>query len=153
MMTSSNGNIFRVTGSLCWEFTNHRWILRTKESDAELWCFLWSAPWINGWVNTREVCDLRRHRAHHDITVMYLLYWCSKHCYWKFISLYTVEMNACMSYFSSLLRKKHWWHFYFSNNIPDTFLHAHSIHVVVTCYVYQKTHTPIFFCYALVSYG
>ena len=44
MMTSSNGNIFRVTGPLCGEFTGHRWIPRTKASDAELWCFLWSAP-------------------------------------------------------------------------------------------------------------
>ena len=43
MMTSSNGNIFRVTGPLCGEFTGHRWITRTKASDAELWCFLWSA--------------------------------------------------------------------------------------------------------------
>ena len=44
MMTSSNGNIFRVTGHLCGEFTGHRWIPRTKARDAELWCFLWSAP-------------------------------------------------------------------------------------------------------------
>ena len=44
MMTSSNGNIFRVTGLLCWEFTGHRWIPCTKDSDAELWCFLWTAP-------------------------------------------------------------------------------------------------------------
>ena len=44
MMTSSNGNIFRVTGHLRWEFTGLRWIPRTKASDAELWCFLWSAP-------------------------------------------------------------------------------------------------------------
>ena len=44
MMTSSNGNIFRVTGHLCGEFTGQRWIPRTKASDAELWCFLWSAP-------------------------------------------------------------------------------------------------------------
>ena len=43
MMTSSNGNIFRVTGHLCWDFTGPRWIPRTKASDAELWCFLWSA--------------------------------------------------------------------------------------------------------------
>ena len=43
MMTSSNGNIFRVTGHLCREFTGPRWIPRTKTSDAELWCFLWSA--------------------------------------------------------------------------------------------------------------
>ena len=43
MMTSSNGNIFRVTGPLCGEFTGHRWIPLTKASDAVLWCFLWSA--------------------------------------------------------------------------------------------------------------
>ena len=44
MMTSSNGNIFRVTGPLCGEFSGHQWIPLTKASDAELWCFLWSAP-------------------------------------------------------------------------------------------------------------
>ena len=44
MMTSSNGNIFRVTGHLCKEFTGPRWIPLTKASDAELWCFLWPAP-------------------------------------------------------------------------------------------------------------
>ena len=35
---------FHVTGHLCGEFTGHRWIHRTKASDAVLWCFLWSAP-------------------------------------------------------------------------------------------------------------
>ena len=44
MMTSSNGNIFRVTGPLWVEFTDHQWIPLTKASDVELWCFLWSAP-------------------------------------------------------------------------------------------------------------
>ena len=44
MMTLSNGNTFHVTGHLCGEFTGHRWIPRTKASDAELWCFLWPAP-------------------------------------------------------------------------------------------------------------
>ena len=39
MMTSSNGNIFGVTGSLCGEFTGHRWIPLTKASDAEIWFF------------------------------------------------------------------------------------------------------------------
>ena len=43
MMTSSNGNIFCVTGPLCGEFTGPRWLPRTKTSGAELWCFLWSA--------------------------------------------------------------------------------------------------------------
>ena len=43
MMTSSNGNIFHITGHLCGEFTGPQWISHTKASDAELWCFLWSA--------------------------------------------------------------------------------------------------------------
>ena len=34
---------FRVTGHLWGEFTGPRWIPRTKASDAELSCFLWSA--------------------------------------------------------------------------------------------------------------
>ena len=70
MMTSSNANIFSVTGPLCGEFTGPRWIPRTKASDAELWCFLWSAHWINGWVNNGEAGDLRRHRAHYDVIIM-----------------------------------------------------------------------------------
>ena len=42
MMTSSNGNIFRVTGHLCGEFPGLRWIPRTKASDAELLYCFWS---------------------------------------------------------------------------------------------------------------
>ena len=41
MMTSSNENIFRVTGHLCGEFTGHRWSPHTKASDAEFWCFFY----------------------------------------------------------------------------------------------------------------
>ena len=58
MMTSPNGNIFRVTGPLCGEFTGDRWIPRTKASDAELWCFLWPSPeptieqWKRRWFET-----------------------------------------------------------------------------------------------------
>ena len=44
MMSSSNGNILRVTGPLWGESTGHRWSPLIKASDAELWCFLWSAP-------------------------------------------------------------------------------------------------------------
>ena len=42
-MTSSNGNIYRVTGPLRGEPTDHQWIPLTMASDAELWHFLWSA--------------------------------------------------------------------------------------------------------------
>ena len=58
MTSSSNENNYCVTGHLCGEFTGHRWIPRTKASDAELWCLF------------REAGDLRRHRAHYDVTVM-----------------------------------------------------------------------------------
>ena len=70
MMTSSNGNIFRVTGHLCGEFTGPRWIPRTKASDAELWFFSLICVWINDWVNNGEAGDLRRYRIHYDVTVM-----------------------------------------------------------------------------------
>ena len=69
-MTSLNGNIFRVTGHLCGEFTGHRWIPHTKASDAELWCFLWYLPEYYGWLNNREAGDLRRYLAHYDVIVM-----------------------------------------------------------------------------------
>ena len=65
MMTSSNGNIFRVTGHLCGEFTGLRWIPRTKASDAELWCFLWCArlsKHSRGWWFETLSHPLWRHR-------------------------------------------------------------------------------------------
>ena len=66
-MTSSNGNIFRVTGLLCGEFTGPRWIRRTKASDAELWCLFDLRPnkrlskqsW--GWWFETLSCSLWRH--------------------------------------------------------------------------------------------
>ena len=66
-MTSSNGNIFRVTGHLCGEFTGPRWIPHKKASDAELWYFSLIHTRINGWVNNGYAGDLRRHRAHYDV--------------------------------------------------------------------------------------
>ena len=35
--------LLRVTGHLCREFTGPRWFPHTRASEAELWCFLWSA--------------------------------------------------------------------------------------------------------------
>ena len=72
-MTSSNVNIFHVTGPLCGEFTGHRWIPLTKASDAQLWHFLWSAPeqMVVQTIETPVICDLRCHFAHYDIPVMY----------------------------------------------------------------------------------
>ena len=56
IMTSSNGNIFRVTSPLHGEFTGCRWIPITEARDAELWCFCWSTPeWTVDWTIVRLV--------------------------------------------------------------------------------------------------
>ena len=68
-MTSSNGNIFRVTGPLCGEFTGHRWIPLTKASDAELWCFVWSAH-EHSVAQTIETLVIWS--AHYDFSVIYI---------------------------------------------------------------------------------
>ena len=62
MMTSSNRNIFCVTDPLCGESTGHH----AKANDTELWCFLWSAPWVKN----HEAGDWRHHRSHYDVIVM-----------------------------------------------------------------------------------
>ena len=73
MMTSSNGNIFRATGPLCWnspltgEFPSQRPV--TRSFDFSLIC-----AWINSWVKYREAGDLRRHRDQYDVNVMRLRY-------------------------------------------------------------------------------
>ena len=68
---SLNGNIFRVTDALWRESTAHCGISLANASDTDLWCFLWSAP--EHTVNkNRDAGDLRRFRAHHDITVAFL---------------------------------------------------------------------------------
>ena len=63
MLTSSNGNIFHVTGPLCGEFTSH-------------WCralmFSLICARINSEVNNCEAGDLRRHRTFNGVTVMSL---------------------------------------------------------------------------------
>ena len=64
MMTSSKGNIFRVSGPLCGDFTRHRIIPRGALM------FTLICTWINAWVNNREADDLRRHRPHYNVAVM-----------------------------------------------------------------------------------
>ena len=76
-MTSSNGNIFRVTGQLrgnsavTGEFTAQRPVTRSFDVFFDLR--------LNERLSkTREVGDLRGHRAHYDVTLMYKhhgIYW------------------------------------------------------------------------------
>ena len=67
LMTSSNGNIFRVTGPLCGKTSPspHKGQLRGTL------VFSLICAWTNRWANNRDDSDLRRHRAHYDANVMY----------------------------------------------------------------------------------
>ena len=70
MMTSSNGNIFRVTGPLCREFTGPGEFPTQRPVTRSFDVFFFICVWINGWVNNREAGDLRRYQAHYDVIVM-----------------------------------------------------------------------------------
>ena len=72
MMTLSNGNIFRITGPLCGEFTGHRWIPHKRPVTRSFDVFF-NLRLNNGWANIREAGDLRRHRVHYDVTIILLL--------------------------------------------------------------------------------
>ena len=85
-----DGKIFSVTGPTWGESTGHQWILLKEVSDAELSYFLWSASkqtLSKQWGR----CDLRRHHAHYDITVV-LCYFVT-HC---------LSRDSCMSIFVDL---------------------------------------------------
>ena len=72
MVTSSNGNIFRVTVPFCGVFAGQRWTVNSPHTDQWRGAFIISliCAWINAWVNNREAGDFRRHRVHYNITVM-----------------------------------------------------------------------------------
>ena len=71
IMTSSNGNIFRITGPWWGESNGHQRIPLTRASGAELSYFIFICAWTSsGWANNRDAGDLRRHRAHYDVIVM-----------------------------------------------------------------------------------
>ena len=60
--------IFRVTGHLCGEFTGEFPAQRPVTRSFDVLPLIYT--WMNGWVNSREAGDLRRHRAHYDVIVM-----------------------------------------------------------------------------------
>ena len=73
MMTSSNGNIFRVIGPLCGGI--HRSSVNSPHKGHWSGALMFSLilTWINGWENNREAGDMIRHCAHYDVTVMLLI--------------------------------------------------------------------------------
>ena len=73
MMTSSNGNFFRVTGHLCGEFTGPGEFLAQRPVTRSFDVYFDMRP-KNGWINNGEAGDLRRYLAHYDVIVMITIF-------------------------------------------------------------------------------
>ena len=71
MMTSLDGNIFHITGPLCGEFTGHRWIPWQKPVTRSFDVFFDLRLNKRSSKQSRDVGDLRRHRARYNVIVMY----------------------------------------------------------------------------------
>ena len=69
MITSWNGIILGII-ALC--EGNSPVTVNSHHKGQWRWALMFSliCDWTNGWVNNGEAGDLRRHRAHHDVTVM-----------------------------------------------------------------------------------
>ena len=112
ILTSSKGNIFRVTGTLWRESTGHRWTpppppppthththTHTMASDAEL-CFFF----ICGSANNRYAGELRRRWAHCDVTLtedfsLCSICWLSQNNWFVIIGN---PINLCLNYWNAL---------------------------------------------------
>ena len=73
VMTSSNENIFRVTGHLCGEFTGP---VNSPHKGQWRGALMFSliCTRIKGWINNVKAGDLRRYRTHYDAIVMQATY-------------------------------------------------------------------------------
>ena len=69
MMTSSNGNNFRITGHLCGNSPVPGEFLHKGQWRGAL-MFSLICTRISGWVTNGEAGDLRRYRDHYDVIVM-----------------------------------------------------------------------------------
>ena len=69
LMTSPNGNIFCVTGHLCWEFTGHRWIPAQRPVTQSFGVSFHRR--LNGQLSIQSWgWWFATHRTHYDVTVM-----------------------------------------------------------------------------------
>ena len=72
MITSQNGNIFRVTG-LCAGNSLVTGEFPHKGQWRGALMFYLICAWTNGWVNNGDAGDLTHHHAHYYVTLMYSL--------------------------------------------------------------------------------
>ena len=69
IMTSSNGNIFHITGPLCEEFTGEFPSQKPVERGFRVFFDLCLNKQLSN-LNNRGAGDLRRHLTHYDVTVI-----------------------------------------------------------------------------------
>ena len=102
MMTSSNGNIFHVTGPLCGEFTGHRWIPLPKASarsfevffDLHLNKLLRKQSW--GWWFEIPSCSLWRHCNGNGFQAQYVqCLMCGRVIQWAFQAYFACVGKLC----------------------------------------------------------
>ena len=94
MMTSSNGNIFRVTGHLCGEI--HRWPVNSPHKRQWRGALMFNSicAWINSWVHNREAGNLRPtiligRNSHHKCT-----HYITRKCEWlNTVSQFSTEIH------------------------------------------------------------
>ena len=94
MKTSSNGNIFRVTGHLCGEFTGPRWIPRTQRPVTRSFdVFFYMRPnkrlskQSGGWWFETPLHPLWRHYNETNLATL-------KICYWYLSTVTIVNINS-----------------------------------------------------------
>ena len=111
MMSSSNENIFRVTGHLCGEFTGHRSPVNSPHKSQWRGAFMFSliCAWINRLVNNRETGDLRRYRAHYGVIVMIVFKVIVEIIVWYDMQLKHDTCYECVYVYS---QSKIYWHIY-----------------------------------------
>ena len=91
---------FSALLALLWgESTGHRWIPLTKASDAEVWCFLWSAP-EQKFVQTIKTLVIWDAIAHYDVTVMNHQHICCFSHDHKVLCAWYVSLSNCISFYS-----------------------------------------------------
>ena len=80
MVTSSNGNIFPVTDPcegnppVTGGLPGHRWIPAQMPVTKGTLILSLICTWTNGSANNWDAADLRRHRAHFDVNVMWKIH-------------------------------------------------------------------------------
>ena len=121
MMTSSKGS-FSALLALCVGI--HRSLVNSPHKGQWRGALMFSliCAWINAWVDNRDAGELRRHRAHFDVTVMLLCsnkLWISDKTAWHIFFIYrfscsTFGTYTCMHTAHSIPQKHvvalRWWH-------------------------------------------